>query len=84
MTDGSDLERLCRLIDEAIGECQQGVKASAPEVDRTVRLARHLLDAGVSLPRGCYICQPDNPDADPEGCTPCEREAFGFPRRASG
>ena len=27
--------------------------------------------------RGCYICQPDNPDASPEGCDACDREWQG-------
>ena len=24
---------------------------------------------------GCFICEPDNPDADPEGCAQCDRDA---------
>ena len=29
---------------------------------------------------GCYICQPDNPRADPEGCSDCDRKAHTPPR----
>ena len=27
---------------------------------------------------GCYICQPENPNADPEGCAACEREWWAW------
>lgn len=36
-------------------------------------------DSGVIS--GCYICQPDNPDAAPEGCVACEMEFAEYARR---
>lgn len=28
----------------------------------------------VAAVSGCYICQPDEPDASPEGCEACEQD----------
>jgi hypothetical protein len=32
---------------------------------------------------GCYICQPDNPDAAEEGCGSCDRDYWSFVARVA-
>jgi hypothetical protein len=27
---------------------------------------------------GCYICQPSDPQANPEGCAECDRDYWAF------
>lgn len=33
---------------------------------------------GSERPRGCYICDPFNPNADREGCAECDRQAAEY------
>lgn len=33
---------------------------------------------------GCYICQPDNPNADGEGCEACDRDYWAHVLREAG
>lgn len=33
---------------------------------------------------GCYICQPNNPNADGEGCEDCDRDHWSTVLREAG
>ena len=46
------------------------------DIDRSIAASvAEQRERMIRLRAGCYICQPDNPNADPEGCAECDRRA---------